>query len=213
MILKGYVVTGMGVNCYVLICEKTKLAGVIDPGGEVDLILKHIEKEGATVQYIINTHGHVDHIGGDYEMKMKTGAQVLIHEDDAKNLEAVDAFLRDFSNGKAQPFKADRLLHEGDTIQIGETVELEVLHTPGHTPGGICLKLKGEDLIFVGDTLFQGSIGRTDLPGGSFPQLMQSIKEKLLPLPDETAAYSGHGPGTTIGYERRYNPFITSYIK
>ena len=211
MILKGFVLTGMGVNCYLLICEKTKQAAVIDPAGEVDDILARIQEDGATVQYIINTHGHVDHIGGDYEMKTKTGAPVLIHEADAPRLEVVDSFLEEFSHGTAKPFKADQLLHDGDVIQVGETIQLQVIHTPGHTPGGICLKLVGEDLIFSGDTLFQGSIGRTDFPGGSFPELMKSIREKLMVFPDETAVYPGHGPGTTIGYERKYNPFILGY--
>lgn len=212
MILKGFVLTNMGVNCYVLICEKTMQAAIIDPAGEVEDVLKRVQEDGAKVQYIINTHGHVDHIGGDYLMRKLTGAPVLIHEDDADRLEKEDDFLREFSKGTAKAFKADRLLHDGDTIQIGETIQLEVIHTPGHTPGGICLKLTGEDLIFSGDTLFHGSIGRTDFPGGDFPTLMKSIHEKLMPFPDETAVYPGHGTATSIGFERRANPFVLGYM-
>lgn len=193
-------------NCYLVICQETGQAAVIDPGGEPERILAAIEKRGANVQYIINTHGHADHIAANAAVKEATGAPILIHTGDAPYLtDTRKSLLLYLGQDKAGP-PADRLLREGDIITVGKGVTLEVLHTPGHTPGGICLK--GDGFVFTGDTLFAGSIGRTDFPGGSFSTLINSIRDKLLALEDSIRVYPGHGPETTIGVERATNPFL-----
>ncbi|MDD2421740.1 MAG: MBL fold metallo-hydrolase [Heliobacteriaceae bacterium] len=199
--------TGMiGANCYLVMCPETKEAAIIDPGDEGGRIMRLVTKEQAKVVVIINTHGHADHIGANREVKEATQAPLLCHEDDAPMLLSPAKNLSLFTGHAIQGPAADRLLREGDTVKIGKTITLEVLHTPGHTPGGISLKAPG--VVFTGDTLFCGSIGRTDFPGGSFTNLIQSIKDKLLVLPDDTMVYSGHGPESTIGQERRTNPFL-----
>ncbi|MGI6453500.1 MAG: MBL fold metallo-hydrolase [Syntrophomonadaceae bacterium] len=206
MILKGLVVSSMAVNCYFVGCEETREVAVIDPGGEPGTILKYLEKEKLKPIYIINTHGHIDHIGGNQKIKEATGAKILIHEKDATMLENPRSSFAILLGSQIKAAPADQLLKDGDIIKIGNTVKLKVIHTPGHTPGGICLST--DNIIFVGDTLFQGSIGRTDLPGGSYSQLINAIKERLLPFDDDVVCYPGHGPATTIGFERKHNPFL-----
>lgn len=206
MIIKGIEIASMGENCYIVGCEETREAAVIDPGGNPQAILNLLKKYDLKIKYIINTHGHMDHIGGNRALKEATGVEILIHEADAPmliNSKINGSFLM---GAKITSPAADRFIDEGDIIKIGTTVEMEVIHTPGHSPGGICLKM--DDIIFVGDTLFQGSIGRTDFPGGSFKQLIQMIKEKLLCYGDDVVVYPGHGPATTIGFERQHNPFL-----
>jgi len=191
MIIKRFTVGWLSTNCYVVGCEETKEAVVIDPGmdseRETGPILDFIKQNGFRIKYIINTHGHPDHISGNAVMKEATGAPILIHENDAERVQA------------------DRKLHDGDALQVG-TFKLVVLHTPGHTPDGI--SLLGDNVVFTGDALFAGSIGRTDFLGGSFKELINSIKTKLLSLPDSFKVYSGHGPSTTIGDEKKHNPFL-----
>ena len=206
MILKGLEIRSMGVNCYIVGCEKTKEVAVIDPGGNPRAILKLLEDNDLTATFIINTHGHIDHIGANRAIKDATNAQILIHEKDAKMLVNEVSNLSFMMGAKVTSPPADQLIAEGDIIEIGETVKLEVIHTPGHSPGGVCLKVG--NIIFVGDTLFQGSIGRTDFPGGSHKELIKNIKEKLLCYADDVVCYPGHGPATTIGIERKYNPFL-----
>lgn len=198
-------VGSLGTNCYIVYCEQTKEAAVIDPGGSAADILAVINREQLKVAYIINTHGHADHIGANGKVKAATQAPLLIHAADADMLTSGFRNLSSYMGEGITSDPADRMLKDGDIIDFG-AVRLEVLHTPGHTPGGICLKTDGA--VWSGDTLFAESIGRTDFPGGSYHQLIQSIKEKLLILPDDYAVYPGHGPETTIGWERKMNPFI-----
>jgi glyoxylase-like metal-dependent hydrolase (beta-lactamase superfamily II) len=206
LILKSLAVGPLETNCYILGDEKSKEAVVIDPGGDFDEIEKQLKESKLDLKCIILTHGHFDHTGALAQLKKATGAEILIH--------AKDSFMLS-PTGQAQPFlvdsghdpcRADRTLQEGDRIEFGEK-GLEVLHTPGHTPGGISLLI--DKMIFVGDTVFSGSIGRTDLPGGSFPQLIDSIKGKLLTKEDDYLVYPGHGPPSTVGEERTNNPFLS----
>jgi glyoxylase-like metal-dependent hydrolase (beta-lactamase superfamily II) len=206
MILKGLEISSMGVNCYIVGCEETREAAVIDPGGNARAILNLLEKENLTAVYIINTHGHIDHIGANAEVKEATGAKILIHEGDGNMLVNTMSNLSFLMGSRVTSPPADEFIKEGDIIKIGNTVELEVIHTPGHSAGGVCLKTG--NIIFVGDTLFQGSIGRTDFPGGSYKQLVTNIKEKLLCYDDDVVCYPGHGPATLIGFERKNNPFL-----
>jgi hydroxyacylglutathione hydrolase len=209
MILEKLVVGPLGVNCYILGDEGASEALVIDPGGNLREILAVLEKHRLRVQAIVGTHAHFDHVIALNDMRAKTGAPFLLHADDALLLTTAQKSAALFALHIPQPAPADRLLKDGDTVQMG-AVSLRVLHTPGHSPGGICLL--GHGVVLTGDTLFQGSIGRTDLPGGDYGTLMRSIRDKLLALPDATAVYPGHGAPTTIGEERQINPFLRPLI-
>ncbi len=192
-------------NCYVIIDEETKSCAVIDPGGDFAELKSMIEEETLQVKYIILTHGHGDHIGAVPELKQYTGAQVLIHQGDAdmlRNSKKNHSVM--IANEKIE-LNADQLLEDKEVLKIGNT-ELEVIHTPGHSQGSICIRCGAH--IFSGDTLFACSIGRTDLEGGSFDAIIESIKDKLLVYPDETRVYPGHGPATTILTEKKRNPFL-----
>jgi hydroxyacylglutathione hydrolase len=207
MFLKRLVVGALETNCYLIGCEKTKEAAVIDPGGEeaVDLILNLLKKNNFNLKYIINSHGHIDHIIGNNLLKAKTEALLLIHRLDADMLVDGNKNISSFMGKEICSPHADKLLKAGDEICLG-TLKLKVIHTPGHTPGGISLVLN--NIVFTGDTLFAGGIGRTDLPGGSYQDLQKSIKEKLLVLSDDKIIYPGHGPDSTIGEERRTNLYL-----
>ncbi|NLU49314.1 MAG: MBL fold metallo-hydrolase [Syntrophomonadaceae bacterium] len=206
MILKWLEVGAIAANCYVIGCEETLEGVVIDPGGSAQAILRVIKDLNLNIKYIINTHGHIDHIGANRQIKEATGAKILIHEDDAKMLTNPASNFSMFMGRNITSPGADEFLRDGDIIKIGNTVELEVIHTPGHSRGGVCLKT--DNMIFAGDTLFAGSIGRTDFPGGSYKTLIESIKEKILCYDDDVVVYPGHGPATTVGFERKHNPFL-----
>lgn len=205
MIFEWIPVGPMGVNCYIIGCEQTKEGAIIDPGDEGKRIVAKAKELGLNITSIIITHGHIDHITAVDVVKEATGAKILIHREDAPMLVDGKKNLSHFMGNLKGYSAADVQLKEGDTIKVGN-LELKVLHTPGHTPGGICLVVEG--MIFSGDTLFEGSVGRSDFPGGSHEQLISSIKTKLMPYPDETKVYTGHGPSTSIGFERSNNPFL-----
>lgn len=190
--LRKLVVGPYQTNCYILACKNTMEGVVIDPGDEVFRIVKEISRNGVQVRFILITHGHVDHIGGAAELKRITDAPILIHPSDAPALR----------------FPPDGTLREGEEIHVG-TYTLSVVHTPGHSPGGVCFIAPGA--VFTGDTLFAGSVGRTDFPGGSHETLVTGVRKKIFPLGDDLRVYPGHGPASTIGQERRTNPFFQSY--
>jgi len=205
VVIKELVVGLIMTNCFIVGCEKSHEAIVIDPGGDVDKILDATYKSNLNIKYIVNTHGHFDHAGGNKAIKEATGAEILIHRFDAPMLRQISMTAMAMGIVLEDSPPADLTVDEGDEIRFGK-IALRVIHTPGHSPGGISLYTDG--IVFAGDTLFYGSIGRTDLPGSSFPTLISSIKEKLFPLGDHVRVYSGHGPTTTIGTEKRINPFM-----
>jgi len=187
--------------------ESSREGVIIDPADEAKVILKSVRDLALDIKFILLTHGHFDHIGALKEVKEAIGAEVAMHKDDAMHLQEYSLAGEQFGLSYPVPSAPDRLLQDGDSIDVGD-LHFSVLHTPGHTPGGICILVDG--VVFSGDTLFNYGIGRCDLPGGSYSQLMDSIRTKLMTLPDETIVYPGHGATTTIGTERQGNPFLNS---
>jgi len=193
------------VNCYLLICDQSRQAVVVDPGDEGARILDAVNATGCELKAVINTHGHFDHIGANAYIIEATGVDLMMHSADVPLLKQASDHANIYGLSVVTSPEPTRLLADGDEIEVGELL-LKVIHLPGHSPGGICLHV-GNDL-FVGDGLFAGSVGRTDLPGGNHEQLISGIREKLLILPDATMVYPGHGPETTIGREKMHNPFL-----
>jgi len=208
LIIKELVVGPLMANCFICGCSKTKEAVVIDPGGDANTILLSLADSKLKAKYIINTHGHFDHVSANGKMKDATGADILIHPLDAPMLEKLSSNAAFFGVSVENSPPCDQTLEEGDTVSFGD-ITLKVIHTPGHTPGGISLYTNG--VVFVGDTLFAGSIGRTDFPGGDFNTLISSIKTKLFKMEDDIRVFSGHGPETSIGTEKRHNPFVGQF--
>jgi glyoxylase-like metal-dependent hydrolase (beta-lactamase superfamily II) len=205
MIIKKLAVGPIMANCFIVGCKQTREAAVIDPGDEADRILLALAESKLTVKQIINTHGHFDHVGANKRMKAATGAPILIHALDAPMLGTLARSAAAWGMTAENSPAPDRFLEEGDIVEVG-SIRFRIIHTPGHTPGGVSLLADGR--LFVGDTLFAGSVGRTDFPGGDFEALKSSIQKKLFTLDDEVEVFTGHGPETTIGEEKRHNPFV-----
>jgi hydroxyacylglutathione hydrolase len=194
-------------NCSVIGDEKTREAMVIDPGDDVEQVLELVRKHNLQVKQIVVTHAHIDHVGGAMKLRQATGAPILLNQNDYALLKMLDvqaAWIGMPTPGKVE---IDHSIGHGDSVKAG-SLSADVLHTPGHTEGSICLYFAPEKKLIAGDTLFAGSIGRTDLPGGSYKKIMNSLHERVLALPDETVVVPGHGPVTTIAEERESNPFL-----
>ena len=196
-------------NTYIVEHVASRQAAVVDPGDEGEEILDRLAERGITLEKILLTHGHFDHVGAVRTLKERTGAKIHIHADDADRMRTAGRQGGMFGLHVEDPPAPDVLLREGDRVTLGDQ-RFQVLHTPGHTPGHVTF-LSGE-MAFVGDLIFAGSIGRTDLPGGSFDDLIRAVREKIFVLPDRTVLFPGHGPATTVGEERRSNPFFTGRL-
>jgi glyoxylase-like metal-dependent hydrolase (beta-lactamase superfamily II) len=212
MIHEVLVVGALQCNCSILGDEETHEAIVIDPGDEVERILAILKRHDLKAKYILNTHAHFDHVGNCCDLKEATGAEIWLHKADLAIYDSAPQQAEFFAPYGVEPIRispVDRFVRDADGVQVGK-LAAQVIHTPGHTPGSLSIHLPGSanNIVFAGDTLFFGSIGRTDLPGGDFHRMMKSIKERLLTLDDDTLVWPGHGPKTTIGHERRTNPFI-----
>lgn len=208
MLLASFPVGPLQCNCSIIACPETKEAAVIDPGGDADEIIELCRKEGYEIKYLLHTHAHFDHVAGARAVKEKTGAKICLHKEDQWLYDNLDkqAMLFRFQLDTALPI--DHYLEDEEEISIGK-VKTKVIYTPGHTPGSSCFTLEDkESILFAGDTLFQGSIGRTDLWGGSHDKIIKSIKQRLFLLDNSTRVITGHGPDTSIWSERRENPFV-----
>jgi hydroxyacylglutathione hydrolase len=205
--VRGFTGGAFAQNGYVVTCTRTSRGILVDPGAGVEQMLQAAERDGVTIELIVLTHAHIDHVDGVARAKRATGAPVLLHRDDEQMYHAAPVQAQWFGVQVEPLPPIDRHLADGDTIRFGEC-ELRVRHTPGHAPGHVILV--GDGYALVGDCVFAGSIGRTDLPGGDYQQLMRSIRTHILPLPEETVLYSGHGPETTVGHERVSNPFLAA---
>jgi glyoxylase-like metal-dependent hydrolase (beta-lactamase superfamily II) len=207
MIFDILVVGPLAVNCFILGCEETREGVVVDAGDDAERIIAAVERRGLKIGHVINTHGHFDHVGANRKVLERFNSRLLIHESDKALLERASVVARAYGiEGENSP-RPDAFLIDGMEIGFGKHL-MKALHTPGHTQGGCCLYLENEKMVITGDTLFADSIGRTDLPGGSHAQLLASIQAKLFTLPEDVVAYPGHGPKTTIGHEKRHNPYF-----
>ncbi len=207
MEMRTYVVGPLEVNCYVIWDKRSREAVIIDPGGDGERLVKLIEGLDVTPGYLVNTHGHFDHVGANHVIARVFSPERVLHREDLELLR--NAHLQaEYFGLTATPQPEPTLLAEDGMVVETGNITLELIHTPGHTPGSMSIYVETEGVLFSGDTLFQGSVGRTDLPGGSYDALISSIQEKLLPLGDEVRVFCGHGPPTTMGEERLSNPFI-----
>jgi hydroxyacylglutathione hydrolase len=206
MIIKDIVVGPLEVNCYILGCEDTREAVIIDPGGDADKVIKVVEKGNFAPKFIINTHAHFDHVGGVKAIQDYFKIDFLLHKEDLFLIDSVSEQATAFGLNPIPKPGVNKFVNNEDKVSFGQKV-VKVIHTPGHTPGGVCYYV--DNSVFVGDTMFAGSIGRTDFPGSSYETLIKSIKERLFLLGDSVTVYPGHGPSTTIGNEKRHNPFLT----
>jgi glyoxylase-like metal-dependent hydrolase (beta-lactamase superfamily II) len=201
-------VTAFQQNASIVVCTATKKAAIVDPGGDIDRLMAALAKTGATAEKIVLTHGHIDHAGGAADLAARLSIPVEgPHEADRMLLDNLAAQARLFGVDDVRAVTPDRWLSEGETLHVGALV-FDVLHVPGHTPGHLVYVHKPSDFALVGDTLFRGSVGRTDFPYGDGALLIRSINEKMIPLGDQVVCLPGHGPATTIGDERRSNPFL-----
>jgi hydroxyacylglutathione hydrolase len=207
MILKSLETGPLLVNTFIVGDEKTKEAAVIDPGGDVDRILMVLAENQLKCIFIINTHTHFDHIGGNVELKNVTGAPLVTHPDEVSGLARSEEAARLFGYDIPSSGSPDRLVRAGDVIKVG-SLSLRVVEIRGHSPCGIALILDDQKIAFVGDSLFAGSIGRTDFAGGNMGFLLSDVRDNLFTLPDDTVVYPGHGPATSIGREKKFNPFF-----
>lgn len=207
MLLKSIVVGSLEVNCLILACEETRKGIVIDPGDNVAGILQLVRENDVDIVEIVATHGHFDHIGRVTSLQKELGVPFTIHKADLFMVEGLVEIASFLDIDTDEPPKVDRFIEEGDTLTFGNET-LDIMHTPGHAPGNVTFLWPGHAI--VGDVIFAGSIGRTDLEGSDPDTLMKSIREKVMVLPDETHLYPGHGPFTTVGQERRTNPFLQS---
>jgi hydroxyacylglutathione hydrolase len=207
MIFEILAVGPLHANCFIVGCEESREGVVVDPGGDPEKIIAAVTRLGLRITSVINTHGHFDHVGGNGMVLEHTGAELLIHGEDVRFLSIASNVAEKYGVTADNSPAPDRLLEDGMIISFGNC-QMKVLHTPGHTPGGCCLHMASEGLVITGDTLFAEGVGRTDFPGGSHKALIESITTRLLTLPETTRAYPGHGPSTTIGHEKRHNPFI-----
>lgn len=202
-------VTAFAQNCSILMCNDTKKAAIVDPGGDLDRIEKQLKEMGATPEKILLTHAHIDHAGGTAELAKKHALPIEgPHKGDLFWIEGLAQQSAMFGFPAVESFTPDRWLNDGDQVTVGK-VTLDVIHCPGHTPGHVVFVDKAEKLALVGDVIFQGSIGRTDFPQGNHAELIASIREKLFPLGDDMTFIPGHGPESTFGHERRSNPFVS----
>ncbi len=227
MIIEHAVVGEFMANCFVLGCEETHECLLLDPGAEPDRIAEILERNGLKPVVYFHTHAHIDHVGATAPLKERFGGEIVLHKDDLFLYQRADEIAAGYGIRIPPTVEPDRFIADGETIRWG-TLEGRVIHTPGHSPGGICLLIEqphGARLpaglagavrseagsgpwVFTGDTIFAGSVGRTDFPGGSMDQLVHSIRARILSLPEDTLLLPGHGPATTVGYERRNNPFV-----
>ena len=194
-------------NCSVIGDESTREGLVIDPGDDIEEVLTLVRKHNLKVKQIVITHAHIDHVGGAMKLRAATGAAILLNQNDYALLKMLDAQAAWIGVAPPGKVEIDHSVAQADSIKTG-SLSADVIHTPGHTEGSICLYFPAEKKLIAGDTLFAGSIGRTDLPGGSFEKIISSLHEKVLALPDDTVVIPGHGPLTTIGEERESNPFL-----
>lgn len=194
-------------NCSVVGDETTREAMVIDPGDDIEAVLALIEKHNLKVKQIVITHAHIDHVGGAMKLRAATGAPILLNQNDYALLKMLDVQAAWIGMKNPGKMEIDHSVGQADTVRAGG-LTANVIHTPGHTEGSVCLYFPAESKLIAGDTLFAGSIGRTDLPGGSMEKIMRSLREKVMALPDDTLVVPGHGPLTTIGEERESNPFL-----